>query len=444
MLKLLTNLLKESKSDKIIDILYESIDELIKIIKSDKSNEIIPILNKLIEKSLLDHVHVSLKGSDEISAFSKDDRYFKVLISNSKQKIKLFILNCLMFYHESLLEPKNSYLSLDFEFNQRLIAVMQLCFESPISTTKWIWLTNPAEFSKEDNMIYINLIMTNKNIHKILHGADSLDIPFLFYTYFENDKEVAKKFMSKYIDTRFLCEYYRISLDEGKKCAIYDALEYFQVINKKQYDNLNNTHDGMGPVQDISWSIHTLNEYSTKYAYYDVLFLKTFIQRIFSWAKQKTPDKYSFYIYIPVITRYVILEKREVTNISSKIKQEVDKANNWKIKSRGKMFTLISVFSYILNKFKVYHIGFDYELLMSINYFRKNFSLIMKKIVYYLIFKHLIVYKSRDVKADESDKIQLMDLLDDLYKEDYHKMIPLVNYIRQGVEKRLLKVYVKQ
>lgn len=442
MLKLLTKLSKDTKSDKIIETLYDSIHELIKIIKS-KDTKTIKIINDLIYQSLLDYVHVSLKGTDEIDALKnkKDDRYFKVLISNTKLKIKLFILNCLTFYYESLLDPKESYLSLDFEFNQRQIAVMQLCFESPLSKVKWIWLTNPSEFSKEDTKIYIELMMANKNIHKILHGADSLDIPFLFHTYFEDDKKIAKQFMRKYIDTRFLCEYYRQSIDDGKKCAIYDALEYFKVINKKQFDNLNNTHDGMGPVQDISWSIHTLDKYSTKYAYYDVLFLRTFVQRIFTWAKQKTPDKYSFYIYIPVITRYVILEKRGITNISPRIKEQVDKVNNWKIKSRGKLFTLISIFSYILNKFKVYHIGFDYELLMSINYFRKNFSLIMKKIVYYLVFKHLIVYKSKDHIAEDHDKVKLMDLLEELYKEGYHKMIPLVNYIRQGVEKRLLKVY---
>ena len=319
MLKLLNKLSKNSKnteSDKIIETLYDSVHELIKIIKSNDNNTI-KIINNLIHQSLLDYVHVSLKGIDEIDALKdkKDDRDFKVLISNTKLKIKLFILNCLTFYHESLLDSKESYLSLDFEFNQRQIAVMQLCFESPISKVKWIWLTNPAEFSKEENKIYIELIMANKNIHKILHGADSLDIPFLFHTYFEDNKDIAKQFMKKYIDTRFLCEYFKQSIDDGKKCAIYDALEYFKVINKKQFDNLNNTHDGMGPVQDISWSIHTLDKYSTKYAYYDVLFLKTFIQKIFTCAKQKTPDKYSFYIYIPVITRYVILEKRGIKKI---------------------------------------------------------------------------------------------------------------------------------
>ena len=143
--------------------------------------------------------------------------------------------------------------------------------------------------------------MRNKCSFKILHGCDSLDLPYMYDILFKGDKDTIFDFTSRIIDTRFLCEYYRASIEDEKKCSIYDALLYFETINMQKFEYLNNTHDYMGPVQDISWNIHKMSSHHVKYALYDVLFLKHFLSNIYSLANKNTPHIYkSYYLFIQV------------------------------------------------------------------------------------------------------------------------------------------------
>ena len=48
-----------------------------------------------------------------------------------------------------------------------------------------------------------------------------------------------KKFMKKFVDTRFLCEYLKGSIDSNKKCTIYEALNYFGTISNDKLNYLN-------------------------------------------------------------------------------------------------------------------------------------------------------------------------------------------------------------
>ena len=75
------------------------------------------------------------------------------------------------------------YLGIDFEFNKvsktdREVALMQMNLENN-SNDGYIFVLYPPELSKENNQILINLL-TNTKIIKILHGSESLDIPYLF------------------------------------------------------------------------------------------------------------------------------------------------------------------------------------------------------------------------------------------------------------------------
>ena len=62
---------------------------------------------------------------------------------------------------------------------------------------------------------------------KILHGSESLDIPYIFDKVLLNNKHDILLFLRTIIDTRFLCF--------DKKCSLYELLYSTKTINDKQY-----------------------------------------------------------------------------------------------------------------------------------------------------------------------------------------------------------------
>ena len=87
------------------------------------------------------------------------------------------------------LKSRNKYAGLDFEFNSspegKKIALFQINLESDESNAK-IFLFYPLDLNYKDMDILVELL-TDVNIKKILHGAESLDIPYLFKNIFESN-----------------------------------------------------------------------------------------------------------------------------------------------------------------------------------------------------------------------------------------------------------------
>ena len=54
---------------------------------------------------------------------------------------------------------------------------------------------------------------------KILHGGESLDIPYLFDQVLK-DKKLIKSFCKNLFDTKYLCEYGHIEKGFNGKCSI--------------------------------------------------------------------------------------------------------------------------------------------------------------------------------------------------------------------------------
>ena len=106
----------------------------------------------------------------------------------------------------------------------------------------------------------------NKFIKKILHGSDSLDIPYMYNQLLDKDPEKIISFTKTMIDTRFLCEYYKLTKSDpsNNKCSIYDeesdrsAIYYFNVISEKQQEKLSDVLKSMPPPHDIVWNIHKM------------------------------------------------------------------------------------------------------------------------------------------------------------------------------------------
>lgn len=242
--------------------------------------------------------------------------------------------------HETM-NNKHSFLSLDFEFNiNRQHALMQLYFEN--LKTRCIVIIDPSIVSSK----FSECILENHHIIKLLHGSESLDIPYIAKTFCKK-KEQFVKFINKTYDTRFACEYvktYRnyINKKEGDmKCSLYIALLEFKVIDKKQYDYLIDLCGSMKHYSIINWDITKLNAQQIKYAYFDVLYLRHLYKNIIDESK-KIPAIYTGLKYIPGLYRLWCLNKLEHDTSIQKMKNTYDSMDSNVIKETGKtMFTLL-------------------------------------------------------------------------------------------------------
>ena len=361
---------------------------------------------------------------NEINLKNNNIKY-ELLVSNEEDKVKLFILYLLMFHIESTLRVKifdtelndnKPFVGIDYEFNNRIIALMQLNFERLSSdkkeTTSHIFIVNPGEFSQQNKEYLIKFLMTNNSIYKILHGCDSLDLPFMYDILFENNKEYISDFTKNVYDTRFFCEYYKLTINEDKKCSIYDALLFFEVINKNKYDELNKIHDYMGPVQDVSWNINKMSSFHVKYALYDVLFLKFFLLNLFKIPYKNTNNYFKSYSLLAPITRFIFLEKKEVSTILIKSKLKIDPIHNYHIKLNGNNYTLISIYNDIIKDLFIKDWDLSINNILMVNYFRTGLSILFKNIIYFVIKnKHKVFQKKNIIFNDEFDLNHIYDEL---------------------------------
>ena len=378
---------------------------------------------------------------------------YLVILADDKLKLDLYLLFVIIFsfeahYREILNNSHNkqTYVGIDYEFNNRQIATMQLNFERASSTANntdsFIWLINPSELDEAKKNILIKYLMKNRKIFKILHGADSLDIPYMYYELFNSDKLTIRDFTSRYIDTRFLCEYFKIHQNNGNKCSIYDALLYFGTISKKQYDNLNITHDKMGPVQNISWNIQNLKDdiYSLKYALYDVLFLKKYLMDIHNKAKIEAPNYYMHYIDITRLVQFIILERRDVTDMTPKLKTQIDTMNNFYFFHNDNKNNLIEVFNKIKEQIKFDDNSFLLSHLLNINYLRTHVIIIVKFLIYSWICNNFKVFVKKSIVFNK-DLIDSNTFFEDLEIYNFKYLIPFFIKLNNRIKYKLEFTY---
>lgn len=334
-----------------------------------------------------------------------DNKYI-LLVTDKEIVYKLFIL--FLFYYEDLIKKDNKqkkfHVAIDFEFNLREVALMQLNFG------KYLWIIDPKFYDEKNNEIIKNKLFLNKNVYKVFHGADSLDIPYLFSKVFNNNKDQILQFMKKYIDTRFLCEYVRNSKKEEGKCSIYDGMLYMGTINKKKYDELEENSIAMGPIQDVMWDIKKLSSLHIKYAFYDVLHLLDFMVDIYKKINEETQEYTRSYYYILELIRFSILERKEITDVLNFVKEIVNPMNNYFVDNNA---TLIDLFGNINKDLILDDNGnqISLEFIESVNYIKGILSFLVKYILYAIITKKTKVHMNK--KELFKKKINI----DELYKK---------------------------
>jgi hypothetical protein len=254
----------------------------------------------------------------------------------------------------------------DFEFNRvkdkRVIALCQINFIK--NNNSDIFLFYPPNINKD---LFKNLLLSD--CIKILHGSESLDLPYLFDNIITNNND-RDKFCYNLIDTRYLCEYYNSSNKLEGKCRIYDLLLNMNVISKSKYDHLMKNDHLMGNIWEINIDVSKQsfinNKKLIKYCVYDVLFLPQLFD--------KFPKNEIYHNIIPELGCIVFILRYE--NKLDKYFADIS-SHNFKKYIDNYTFNdfYIYVFEWIMIDDLIYN-------LYQISYFKKFIELFIKNILY--------------------------------------------------------------
>jgi hypothetical protein len=207
---------------------------------------------------------------------NSNKKIYKILVVNNNEQFQ-FMNDIFIKFNNS-----NTIIGLDFEFQKvsketRINALTQINLEND-SDEGYIFIFYPPNLTNDVKISYIKLLC-NKSIIKILHGGESLDIPYLFDTLFNKNKKLIKNFIYNLYDTKFLCEYYHIENNINKKCSIYNLLEEFNIIGEIQISFLKELEEKLGLIHLVTFNINNLSDTMILYALYDVLYLPSLITK---------------------------------------------------------------------------------------------------------------------------------------------------------------------
>ncbi len=315
------------------------------------------------------------------------DKNYKIKVVKTQNEVDE-MLSYFMDFNDS--KSKNKYVGLDFEFNSspegKKIALFQINLEQD-NSDGFIYLFYPPDLKEEKEMKILINLLTNPSIKKILHGAESLDIPYLFKNIF-TDNNLREEFCKNLYDTRYLCEYYHLENKIEGKCKIYSLLYEMNVIDDNILDMLAENEEKMGPIYLVDIDVRNLNESTMLYSAFDVLYLPALLNQF--------PDKYEYIKLIPEITCFNYKDRYD--NFFTKPFSElVNKYNNYFIEFDETKIKLIDI--YLLYYYWIDDSSKVLGKLKEINYFKKFIEVFIK----YIVYKNLLILY--DVWESNTEKI---------------------------------------
>ena len=297
---------------------------------------------------------------------------------------------------------------------------MQLNFEliqDETNNNSFIYIIYPPELDDDSMIFFKDNIMCNKHIFKILHGSDSLDIPYTYTDFFKNDKDKIIKFTSTLIDTKYLCEYHHLDNNIEDKCKIKELLFEHKIINEEQLNNLINNEEKMGNISDIFIDIHNISDELLKYSLYDVLFLK------YLYLKFVNMDKNIYEDLIPEFTRIIFLQRRDVLNITENIDNIIYRLNLSKIEDFDD--NLNNIFH------TIFFVIYDKKLinLFNINYFKKYTLNLLKAITYNILIENYKIIMTNNTPFN--GYLNIGSIFKQLRQHNFFAIFNLLNYYKE-------------
>jgi len=339
-----------------------------------------------------------LNGTNEFYP-GLNKKQYNILLCDSIIKINFMITFFQSFIANQMKNLKSKhYIGCDFEFNRvqktnKDIALFQINLEND-DNIGTIFVFYPPELNKEQESVLIELL-TNKYIIKILHGGESLDIPYLFDQVLKTTKNI-NNFCENLYDTKYLCEYAHIEQNIEKRCSIYFLLEEYKIITNKKINDLESIEKKMGPIYLIHIDIHKISFDVFRYSLYDVLFLPELIKKFL--------NKNIVYTNIlPEISRLVFQYKRLANHTINSMKKTVTKFNihfiRTIINSEEQTFLLNDIYQYYL--LTLVDPDKIFNNIYKITYFKDFLDNLFRYIVYSEIQKNQHIYESKNVIASK-------------------------------------------
>ena len=148
---------------------------------------------------------------------------------------------------------------------------------------------------------------------KIVHGSESLDIPYILHELLNNNVDYIINFFKSMIDTRYLCEYINLSENKIKNiCSLYDLLLNVNVITNDEKNLLDDNENKMGPIYNIFIDIHNLSPELISYSIHDVVYLINLYKKLSNIIINI--NKKNYYLICEIV-RFTFMERRFFTNI---------------------------------------------------------------------------------------------------------------------------------
>ena len=304
------------------------------------------------------------------------EKYYILIVNKSFPQI---VLNQLLSFYYNLVDSEK-FIGIDFEFNTKIVALMQLCLEWH-SDYSIVFILYPPNLEK-DNLDLLKKILLDKQIPKFLHGAESLDIPYLFNDFFEQSNDFYI-FLENFIDSKYLCEYYLITNKIDHKCKIYSLFRLLGLIDDKIEKVIKANEEEMGPIYNIIIDIEKLTPSLLKYSVFDVIYLNS----VYKFFHNKENIKQS--TNINKITRFMIQQK--YSKQFEEMRAKLNKMNNFYLPQYG-MLRLSEIFI-ICNG--IYD-DETYKNLHKINNFKFILETIIMHSLYKLLFKFNLIYQKKN------------------------------------------------
>ena len=316
-----------------------------------------------------------------------NNKKYKVYVAKNSTKIK-YMTN---YFNEFIKIKDKKAIGIDLEFNKvskhdRDVALIQLNLEILSKKEGFIFVLDPKILNNIELDTLINLL-TDESIIKILHGGESLDIPYLLNQLLNNNITLIRKFLDNLYDTKYLCEYKHIIDNEMKKCSIYDLYKELDIITDKKFNYLSNIENITGPIYLVDFKIENMLSKVLEYAVYDVLYLVSLFQKI-------TRISTNLNTIIPQITRNIFFYKRIENKYFVKINKIVNKFNNYFILMNNENIKLNDFYYFVIYSLdnKLYH------QLLNITYYKFFIEIIYKYLIYIAISKKYTIYKEKKIK----------------------------------------------
>ena len=292
-----------------------------------------------------------------------NNKIYTIHLCNSIKNSQ-FMINWIENY---LTIKKKRIIGIDFEFNRvknvRKIALCQINMEIENEENAYIFIFYPPDITRLSDIF--KRLLTDTFIIKILHGGESLDVPYLFTEVLTTDND-RNKFNENLFDTRYMCEYYNISNNlVNNRCRIYDLLLQMKVITRNKFNELEANDKLMGNIWEINLQIDKLSESVILYSLYDVLYLPALFETF--------PKEDVYLKLLPEINCY---------NNINRYNENFTLFYNMVAKYNTLYYDKIS-YNEIYNIIYTYLDCFNnFNNLFKINYFKKFYEILIKNIIY--------------------------------------------------------------